>query len=566
LDWGVSNVLSVSQQEAIRSLHLQGWSRRRIARELGLHRVTVRRYLVSEGAGASSEPIGAEDPPLAKCTTISTPGSGAAAAGEAEVVMPAPAAKCTTISTAGSAQEIAGQIGGVKAASVGRKSRCEPLAERIAAKVRQGLSAQRVYQDLVVESGFGGSYQSVKRFVRKLLSAQPTRIQRLESQPGEEVQIDFGVGAPLVDEQGRRQRTWVLRAVLSYSRKGYSEAVLRQDTEVFLRCLENALRGFGGVPLLLNVDNLKAAVLQADWFDPEINPKLADFCRHYGLSVLPCRPRRPEHKGKVERGVGYVQGNALKGRSFSTLSAQNQYLAHWEENVADKRIHGTTCQQVAARFAEERPHLQPLPASLFPCYQEARRKVGRDSFVEVQRAFYEAPPEYIGRQVWVRWDSRCVRLFNDRLEQVQMHTRLEPGRFSRILGVMGLRAPVLKSCQWWVERSGLLGAHCATWAQGAIDARGPAALRSIIGLCHLSKKHTAAAIDAACGKALVAGAKRFKDVQRLLGTPSNQTTFAFAESHPLIRDLSDYGAFIQHHENPETTEITQQNPENTPST
>ena len=65
--------------------------------------------------------------------------------------------------------------------------------------------------------------------------------------------------------------------------------------------------------------------------------------------------------------------------------------------------HGRTCKQVAARFEEERPHLQPLPASLFPCYQEARRNVSRDSFVEVQRAFYEAPPEYIGRQVWVRW-------------------------------------------------------------------------------------------------------------------------------------------------------------------
>jgi hypothetical protein len=371
--------------------------------------------------------------------------------------------------------------------------------------------------------------------------------------------MDFGLGAPLVDKQGRQRRTWVLRAVLSYSRKGYSEAVLRQDTETFLRGVENALRAFGGVPLLLNLDNLKAAVLQADWFDPEINPKLADFCRHYGLSVLPCRPRMPEHKGKVERGVGYVKSNALKGRSFPSLEAQNKYLAQWEENTADKRIHGTTCQQVAARFAEERPHLQPLPASLFACYQEARRKVGRDSFVEVQRAFYEVPPEYIGRQLWVRWESRCVRIFNDRHEQVQVHPRLEAGKFSRILGTMGLRAPVLRSCHWWVERAGLLGAHCATWAQSAIEARGPAALRSIMGLCNLSKKHTSAAIDAACGKALVAGARRFKDVQRLLGTPSDQSTFAFAESHPLIRDLSDYAEFIRHHENPENTEQIHEN-------
>jgi transposase len=86
--------------------------------------------------------------------------------------------------------------------------------------------------------------------------------------------------------------------ILSYSRKAYSEAVSRQNTETFLRCLENGLRAFGGVPLLLNLDNLKAAVLKADWFDPEINPKLTDFCRHYGLHVMPCRPYRPNTKAK----------------------------------------------------------------------------------------------------------------------------------------------------------------------------------------------------------------------------------------------------------------------------
>jgi hypothetical protein len=96
--------------------------------------------------------------------------------------------------------------------------------------------------------------------------------------------------------------------------------------------------------------------------------------------------------------------------------------------VADKRIHGTTRKQVATCFEEERPHLQPLADSLFPSFQEARRNVHRDSYVEVARAFYEVPPELIGRQVWVRWDSRCVRVFNERMEQMQIHTRVEPGQ------------------------------------------------------------------------------------------------------------------------------------------
>src|SRR6516162_9239335 len=88
---------------------------------------------------------------------------------------------------------------------------------------------------------------------------------------------------------------------------------MRQDTETFIRCLENGLRSLGGSPLLLNLDNMKSAVLKADWFDAEINPKLADFCRHYGMHVVPCRPWMPQHKGKIERGVAYPSGKCSQG-------------------------------------------------------------------------------------------------------------------------------------------------------------------------------------------------------------------------------------------------------------
>ena len=511
----MSNVLKVSKQETIRSLYEKGWSQRRIAEELGLNRRTVGRH-------------------AAKCTRQVTPGS------EGD-------SKCTGEVTPGSPEVVA-----VKKATGGGKvrSECAGHGEVIEGKVSKGLSAQRIYQDLVGEHGFRASYQSVKRYVGKLKARQPKRVWRIECPPGEEVQVDFGLGAMIENEADRRRRrSWVFRMVLSYSRKGYSEAVMRQDTETFLRCLENAFRYFGGAAAVLNLDNLKAAVLNADWYDPEINPKLADFCRHYGVSVMPCRPGIPQHKGKVESGVKYVRNNGLKGHAFKSLGAENAHLTQWETHVADKRIHGTTCKQVGALFKEERAHLQPLPISLFPIYQEAMRTVGRDSFVEVARSFYEVPPEYIGNRVWARWDGRVVRIFNERREQVQMHTRLEPGKFSRTLGCAGMSHPVSVSCRIWVERAGMLGRWCGLWAQGSVDRRGPEALRSIMGLWGLRQRHTAASVNQACEQAVAGGLKRLKDIKRLLGTPGQrQEELAFQETHPLIRDLGVYGEFINNYE------------------
>ena len=518
----MSNLLKVSLQTTIYSLADRGWSQRRIASELGINRETVGRYL-----------------------RLAKPANSIA--GSEEGADRKPAISITGKEEGDADSKPAISIAGVGA---GRKSQCEPLLEIISAKVEVGLSARRIYQDLVEQNDFGDSYQSVQRFVRKLKATQPQRVWRLEARPGEEVQVDFGLGAPICDGASRPRRSWVFRMVLSYSRKAYSEAVSRQDTETFLRCLENGLRSFGGVPLLLNLDNLKAAVLKADWFDPEINPKLAEFCRHYGLNVMPCRPYKPQHKGKVERGVGYVRANALKGRRFKSLNEENLFLKQWESQVADKRIHGTTRKQVGACFEEERPCLRPLPNSLFPSFQEARRNVHRDSYVEVARAFYEVPAEFIGHQVWVRWDSRCVRVFNQRMEQVQIHHRVEPGQFSHVLGARGLHAPVISSCRYWISRAGVLGDECGQWAQGAFDTRGAESLRSIMGLCGLLKQHSASAINTACSKALKAGTYRFKDLRRLIGQPTEQKLFAFADNHPLIRNLTVYSNFIDQFHTP----------------
>jgi transposase len=526
----MANKLKVHEQEAITNLTRLGWGIRRIARELGLSRNTVRGYvrnlkpaqpddlveqILKQSLGSAAVSRTQTDP-------VSTPGS-------------APGQNQTDpLSTAG---------------DNGRKSLCTEHAALITTKVEAGLSAQRVYQDLRTESSFAGSYQSVKRFVRQLRRSDPQLVQRIEVEPAEEVQVDFGTGPTLVQADGTKRKSWIFRLVLSYSRKAYSQAVLRQDTETFLRCIESAFRTFGGSTLTINTDNLKAAVIKADWADPELNPKLIDFARHYATTILPCLPGVPEHKGKVENSVRYVKENALAGRRFSSLAELNVALAHWEKTVADLRIHGTTKRQVAQLFALEKPALQPLPASVFASFREGPRTVHRDGHIEVEKAFYHVPPEYLRQEVWVRFDGREVRIFSKSrdgiLKQIQVHRRLEPGQFTNARGIGGGQGSLQANLDYWLKRASNLGSSCEGWARAVAQNRGIGGMRTLMGLVGLVDRHSFSVVNRACERALAKGTWRLRDVRALLDAKEVQAQITFEEHHPLIRNLSEYGIFVR---------------------
>ncbi len=495
----MANQISMGVRDAIAGLYERGWKKRQIARKLGLDRGTVRRCILA----------------LEQSKTPISP------AGNADSKAPIP------------------PVG-----TPGRPSKCDQHSDYIKKRIEAGLSAQRVYQDLKDDHGFAGAYDSVKRFVRRSFGAAPERIWRMECAPGEEAQVDFGMGAPIVDEISGRRRCWVFRIVLSYSRKAYSEAVFRQTTEVFIRCLENAFRYFGGVPKTIILDNLKAAVKHADWYDPELIPKIAEFGRHYDTTLLPTLPYTPEHKGKVENSVKYVKNNALKGRTFKALSGENEFLTNWEKNVADCRIHGTTRQQPCKRFEIEKPHLRPLPQSLFPCFQEGRRSVHRDSLVEVAKSYYCVPSEYIDNKVWVRWDAHMVRVFNLRMEPVKMFARLRPGQFSETLGAGGFSAKTEHSIEYWQDRAGKIGPHCELWAERLVEERGPWGIRVLKGLVALGRKHTAAQIESACRRALAGGQFRLREIRGLVGNSTEQGELEFLSTHPVIRDINEYGRIM----------------------
>jgi transposase len=425
----------------------------------------------------------------------------------------------------------------------GPASSCEEHRELIERKLDQGLSAQRIHQDLVEEEEFRGSYYSVRRFVARLKERTDLPLRRLEVGPGEEAQVDFGTGALVKTADGKRRRPWAFRIVLSFSRKAYSEVVWRQTTEAFLGALENAVRHFGGVPRRLVIDNLKAAVAKADWYDPELHPRLQSFAAHYGTVFLPTKPYTPRHKGKIESSVKYVKNNALKARVFESLDAQNAFLLAWEDGVADTRIHGTTKRQVAAQFDAERPRLLPLPVDRFPFFREGRRVVHRDGHLEVDKAYYSAPPEYVGRRLWVRWDSRLVRIFNDRWEQLAVHAKAEPGRFRTAPEHIPHRkvSAVERGTDALLRQVASIGLHVQRWSEAMTQTRGVEGVRVLVGLKALAAKHEAAAMDRACEIALSYGAYRLGTIRQLLEKDAaKQTQFEFLDEHPVIRPLSDY--------------------------
>ena len=236
----MANRLKMEKIEAIKALVQRGWSERRISRELGVHRATVRQYSRCEDGSMCTIPrTGKEEGDRANCTIPRTGKSG-------------------------------------------RQSKCALYRESIEEKLRAGLSAERIHQDLVLEAGFEGSYDSVQRFVKQLKVREPRRVWRMEVDPGEEAQVDYGT-MHILDEGGCRLKqvhVHLLRVILSHSRKGYTEAVRQQTTESFIRSLENAFRHFGGTPASLCIDNLRAAVTKADWYEPEIHPKIRSFAEH----------------------------------------------------------------------------------------------------------------------------------------------------------------------------------------------------------------------------------------------------------------------------------------------
>lgn len=294
-----------------------------------------------------------------------------------------------------------------------------------------------VVQRLLAARGCDMSVRTIERAVADIRRAQRVAALatvRVETAPGDQVQIDFG--QKRLQIAGVRVRIFLLVAVLSYSRRLFVKAFLNERGDDWREGIAAAFTHFGGLPRTLLGDNARALVLGRDRATGTVSfhPTYLAFCRDWDVQPRACAPYRARTKGKTEAGVKYVKRNALADQAFDSFGALEQHLAEWM-TIADQRRHGTTREAPIGRFErDERAALRALPIRALPRRtQRLRRRVALDAFVDVDTIRYSVPHRLVRDHVEVLLEDHCVRIFHG-IELVATHARsTEP--FARVVDV-----------------------------------------------------------------------------------------------------------------------------------
>jgi len=540
----MANVLKEEKKQQVVALGRLGWSLRRIQQTTRIRRETASAYL--KAAGIAVRPPSGWGRRAPKPANQVITDSGAAKPAN-EVITDLNPLQLDEVGAA-SGPEASREPGKHSAGAdhSPRASACEPYREAIELGLSRGRNARAIWQDLVCEHGFASSYQSVQRFARKRRGAQvPEARVVIVTAPGQEAQVDYGTG-PMVraPESRKYRRTRLFVMTLGCSRKSIRLLTFRSSSRIWAELHERAFRRLGGATRIVVLDNLREGVLVPDIYDPALNPLYRDVLAHYGAVAMPCRIQDPDRKGKVESGVGHAQRTPLKGLRFESLEEAQAYLDHWEQRGADTRIHGTTKRQVAAMFAEEKPTLLPLPLEPFRYYQYGERIVHLDGCVEVEAAYYGAPPGWIGRQVRVQWDDLYVRLLDPKTGQLlREHLRQKRGWYRIKTEDRPKRTPLRTSQLLW--RAGRAGLHIGTLCDAIHRQEGEVGVRRILGVLSLAKKYGTAAVDEACAAALEMGVQEYRFVRRYLERHP-QAPLSLQQVDPLIRELVQYRDLIDY--------------------
>jgi transposase len=384
---------------------------------------------------------------------------------------------------------------------------------------KRGVEMMAIYQRLRDDHGFSGSYSALRRFVVQMEDCGPEGFVRIEVAPGEEAQVDFGFAGdaidPLTDDI---RRAWAFVMTLSYSRHQYSTLVFDQKIQTWLRCHREAFEYFAGVPRKIVIDNVKAAIVRAVVHDPVVQRSYRDFAEHYGFLISPCRPRTPEHKGKVESGVHYVKRNFLAGRVPEVITRTNEKLLEWVEGIAGTRTHGTTKERPLSRFLEiEKGALLSLPRSPFDMGVWKRAKLHADCHLVVDGAYYSAPHRLISKVLWVRSNGRDLRIFHD-YERVATHLwgppgtrRTNPGHYPPDKVAWLMATPTY--CR---RRSEAIGEATAELVGRLLGERPLDRLRTAQAVLRLADKYGPRRLEAACRRSLFYDEVSYTSLKRIL--------------------------------------------------
>lgn len=381
--------------------------------------------------------------------------------------------------------------------------------------MEQGLTAVRIQEELR-SLGICVSYSTVKDYVAKT-KRQTNIFIRIHTLPGEEAQVDFGYVGYTRDNQGKRRKTWVFNMRLSYSRLDYYEKVYDQKVETFILCHLHAFQYFGGVPKTIKIDNLKAAILEANFYEPLYQRLYQQFATHYGFQSIPCRIYRPNDKGKVESGIKYVKNNFFLGRTFQNGEELDQRLRQWFEK-ANGRVHGTTQKIPREQFeSQEKNVLLKLPLEDFNLSQVGTRKVYHDCHVFIRHNYYSVPYEYVGKEVEVEIGQGLVKIYWNH-QVIAIHPeQLGRGQFS----TQKSHYPSYKclSETEYQEKYQVQMAQIGSFAEqiffGLLAHKKGCWSRPIQGILALVKNYTPEIVNRSCQRALAYGAYDYQVIKRI---------------------------------------------------
>ena len=251
---------------------------------------------------------------------------------------------------------------------------------------------------------------------QQLVARRPSAI--LTHEAGEKLFVDFaGDRMEYIDlETGEVVKVQVFVGCLPYSDYCFCMAVRTQSTDDFLYALSCCLRHLGGTPKILVPDNLKAAVIKSDRYEPELNRVMEDFANHYRFVVCPTRVRHPKDKAKVEGQVRIIYSRVyakLRNQRFFSLEELNRALAEKTMEHNQTRMQRQDYSREERFLADEKEKLRPLPETGYEKKYYAELKVENNCCIYLarDRHYYSVPYAYIGEKVQVIYTRTLVKIF-----------------------------------------------------------------------------------------------------------------------------------------------------------